>query len=546
MDRKTGRLRGFGFITFANPHAVNAAIRHKHNTELHGQTIRVSRAYPRISSYEYNCNHGNAGTSGKYSYFNHGSEKYGNNKNHTSHFTPHEDCYSGNEGKSGNYHESFRYYAPYKGCYDGSDDVNGKSRNNNKTSSYSPHNDCYGKNRSNSCFNCGRTGHWARDCIYPRDDEFDNDYPSYQFFDNDCANQQRQKGGDGKGNKCFNCGRPGHWALDCLKQRDGRPGDLRGKQPVSPDAFDYYGDNDEFDYDDFTMYCDYCEDFGHFILECPNLGRCCSNSHPKFCDCDGGPYLREGRFDGSCLQCGGHSLWSVQGNPNFSTWEQGESSCGPCISGKRYDGWPKKYYNGQYRYSSGAADFSYPVENNRRNYDLFGAALFEEEPFVYRQLGKNNGRNLPRGTRFHSSSQRNRRHYDAFEEGALFEEGVSKNHNQQGNCNDRTMRPDAIMGGERSGSRQNHGHKNDQYDRIDGEHNEGQSVRGHNAGAQSQPSGPHASSRRPTGGSSRRPQNGAQGGNSVRRDSRDDVNERRRHGKDPVNVFIIVEKGGRS
>lgn len=115
MDRKTGCLRGFGFITITNPHAAHAAIRHMHNMELHGQTITVRRAFPRISTYdEYNHNHGDAGTSGKYIYCNSTSRKYGNNKDHSSYFGPCEDC------------------------YDGGDNANDKCKNNNRTGSYFP------------------------------------------------------------------------------------------------------------------------------------------------------------------------------------------------------------------------------------------------------------------------------------------------------------------------------------------------------------------------------------------------------------------------
>ena len=46
MERETGRSRGFGFVTFSEPRAVDAAIRGMHNGELDGRNISVNIRLP--------------------------------------------------------------------------------------------------------------------------------------------------------------------------------------------------------------------------------------------------------------------------------------------------------------------------------------------------------------------------------------------------------------------------------------------------------------------------------------------------------------------
>ena len=46
-DRDTGRSRGFGFVTFEDPAAADAAMAAMDGTNLDGRTIRVNEARPR-------------------------------------------------------------------------------------------------------------------------------------------------------------------------------------------------------------------------------------------------------------------------------------------------------------------------------------------------------------------------------------------------------------------------------------------------------------------------------------------------------------------
>lgn len=102
VERETGRPRGFGFVTFSDKRAMEAAITDMHNKELGGRQISVNKAEPKVRSDDTGYGYGGGGGGGGYS--------------------------SGGRGG-------------YRGGSDDSPPV-GRSE----------------------CFKCGRTGHWAREC----------------------------------------------------------------------------------------------------------------------------------------------------------------------------------------------------------------------------------------------------------------------------------------------------------------------------------------------------------------------------------------------
>ncbi|KAG0291873.1 hypothetical protein BGZ96_004775 [Linnemannia gamsii] len=81
-DRETGRSRGFGFVTFADPSGADAAIERFNDQEFEGRQIKVDRASERSSGGSRGGFRGGNSGGGNYNSgggnYNSGGRSYGN------------------------------------------------------------------------------------------------------------------------------------------------------------------------------------------------------------------------------------------------------------------------------------------------------------------------------------------------------------------------------------------------------------------------------------------------------------------------------------
>ncbi|CAN4115030.1 unnamed protein product [Withania somnifera] len=118
LERDTGRPRGFGFLTFADRRAMEAAIREMDGREIGDKAISVNKAQPRMGGEDSDHGYGGGyGGGGRVSYGGSGRGSYR----------------SGDRGS---------YGGGDRGSYGGGDRSAGQD----------------------NCFKCGCPGHWARDC----------------------------------------------------------------------------------------------------------------------------------------------------------------------------------------------------------------------------------------------------------------------------------------------------------------------------------------------------------------------------------------------